>query len=81
MGYPASSAVPLPLALECQVEDHRKDVMLAMHLWVLVGFVVVYYVGRAVQFWNSRDQRKTAAAVEHIGKKFNGDGDKNGAAK
>ena len=52
-----------------------------MHLWVLVGFVAAYYVGKVIQFWNSRDERKTAEAVERIGRKFGGDSDKGGAAK
>lgn len=51
-----------------------------MHLWTLAGFVAVYYVGKVAQFWNSREERKTAEAVERIGRKFSGNSDKGGTA-
>lgn len=63
------------------MEDHRREVALEMHLWILVGFVAAYYVGKVIQFWNGREERKTAEAVERLGRKFSGDSDKGGAAK
>jgi hypothetical protein len=52
-----------------------------VHLWTLAGFVAAYYVGKLTQFWNGRNERKTADAVKHIGKALGGDKDKGGTEK
>ena len=52
-----------------------------MHLWTLVGFIAAYYVGKAIQFWKSRDDRMTAKAVERLGRNFSRNNDKGGGAR